>query len=347
MWTWQSMIIGPAPFDQRYASLRYRFARTPRPTSCPSSARTSSRRSCCDDDRARRRGDFTSPVAIACTRMLPMAVASTGPATTGRWQASAVIWLSSSFWLPPPTMWITSIRRPRMSSRPSSVLRYVSARLSRHVRTKSPRVLGARWPVSSQNCSIFVRHVAGREERLVVRVDHRAEPLDSRRHLRQLGVAVVVALAHPLPAALLHEPQAHDVLQEPDRPADAALVGVVVGERLLVDDRLVQLDAHQRPRARADVAPVARLLAVRRHGGDGAGRVVAGGGDHRDARRRRTPRRRAATTLPDHRAGRHDLRQDARRQAEFARACPSPTPSCAGRTSGWSSRSRTPPCARR
>src|ERR1035437_4146786 len=42
-----------------------------------------------------------SPRARACTRTLPSAVASTGPAMTGRPQASAVSWHRSSLRLPP------------------------------------------------------------------------------------------------------------------------------------------------------------------------------------------------------------------------------------------------------
>ena len=123
----------------------------------------------------------------------------------------------------------------------------------------------------------FFRHVAGREERLVVGIDQRLERLAALGHLGELGVAVIVPLALKLSAAFLHQPQAHDVLEEADRAADAALVGVVVTERFGVDDWLRDFDAHQRPRAGADIAPVVP------GGGDGgnrAGRIVTGGGDH-------------------------------------------------------------------
>src|SRR5207247_8334774 len=99
----------------------------------------------------------------------------------------------------------------------------------------------------------------------------------------QLGVAVVVPLLHPVPTAFLDQPQAHDVLQEPERPADAPLVGVVVGEAFGVDHRLAQLDAHQRPGARADVAPVAGGGPFGGDRGHRAGGIVAAGGNHRYA----------------------------------------------------------------
>ena len=58
------------------------------------------------------RSPETSPSERACTRMLPSAVASTGPAMTGSRQAFAVSWHRSAFRDPPPTTWTTSIVRP-------------------------------------------------------------------------------------------------------------------------------------------------------------------------------------------------------------------------------------------
>src|SRR5688572_10893182 len=49
--------------------------------------------------------DSSAPVAIACTTILPIAVASTGPARTGIPHASEVIWHRRVFWLPPPMTW--------------------------------------------------------------------------------------------------------------------------------------------------------------------------------------------------------------------------------------------------
>src|ERR1044072_5372712 len=55
------------------------------------------------------------PRPIACIRMLPAAVASIGPAWTGRLQASAVNWQSSAFRDPPPTTRIVRLVVPRVS----------------------------------------------------------------------------------------------------------------------------------------------------------------------------------------------------------------------------------------
>ncbi len=46
----------------------------------------------------------TSPTARAWMSALPIAVASTGPALTGRPVRSAVSWQSSALWEPPPTI---------------------------------------------------------------------------------------------------------------------------------------------------------------------------------------------------------------------------------------------------
>ena len=76
----------------------------------------------------------TAPVAIICSAMLPSAVASTGPAITVRPVASAVHCFSSRLREPPPTIRISSKRRPVSSSSDSSTARYLNARLSRIAR---------------------------------------------------------------------------------------------------------------------------------------------------------------------------------------------------------------------
>ncbi len=72
-----------------------------------------------------------------------MVVASTGPATTGRPQASTVSWHSNRFRDPPPTMCTTATCRPVSSAARRRLRRYASARLSRTRRTISARVEGS------------------------------------------------------------------------------------------------------------------------------------------------------------------------------------------------------------
>ena len=105
------------------------------------------------------------------------------------------------------------------------------------------------------------RHVRRQDER---RVMSGLTMLDKRlrclRHLHQRDVVVRAPGALPDAAALLHEPQAHDVLEQPNRAADAALVGEVDGQGTLVGQRRPRISiAHQRPGAGLMYAPPIRL----------------------------------------------------------------------------------------
>src|SRR6266540_2089757 len=97
------------------------------------------------------------------------------------------------------------------------------------------------------------RHVPGRQEDGVIRVHERAprgRRLGERDQLRVLeGLAVV----RPRPPALVQEPEADHVLEQAERAAGAALVRQVGVERPLVDHGRDDLDADERPGARADV----------------------------------------------------------------------------------------------
>ena len=97
--------------------------------------------------------DATAPVASICMAMLPSAVASAGPAITVRPVASAVNWLSSRFFDPPPMMRISSNRIPVNSSRDSSTFRYLNARLSRIALVYAGGVDGA-------GCSVRLQYPA-------------------------------------------------------------------------------------------------------------------------------------------------------------------------------------------
>ena len=65
---------------------------------------------------ARRSPPPSTPAARAWTSALPSAAASTGPATTGSPQASAVSWQSRALRAPPPTTCTTSTSRPDSSA---------------------------------------------------------------------------------------------------------------------------------------------------------------------------------------------------------------------------------------
>ena len=78
----------------------------------------------------------------------------------------------------------------------------------------------------------------------------------------------------PVAAALLNEPQAHDVLQRPEAALDRALVGEVRVANCIGQNRLVRLHAEQRP----CTAGAERKAARAGDGGHGRGRVVRADG---------------------------------------------------------------------
>ena len=69
------------------------------------------------------------------------------------------------------------------------------------------------------------------------------------RGCEQILVAVLLAGCRPVTPARLQQPQAANILQQPNRPADAAFIGEVQIARLRRDDRGAQLGAKQRPGA--------------------------------------------------------------------------------------------------
>ena len=138
------------------------------------------------------------------------------------------------------------------------------------------------------------RHVAAAQEALVVDVEDLAGGV-ARLALQRREVRV------PDARALLLEPQAHDVLEQPDRAVDAALVGQLgIGEH-----RARQLEAEQRPRAGREHGVV---LGAQRRGDVGRSGVVRGHGvDGRVdlvVRRARAPAATpGSTSAPNGRAG--------------------------------------------
>ncbi len=171
-------------------------------------------------------------------------------------------------------------------------------------RANSPGVAGADCPVETHHAAIRLGHPACVQKR--VRIDDGFEGRTGGSQAGQFVVAVVGAFEGPGAPALLEEPEAGDVSQEPDPAADADFVGEVQGQRTLVDDRFGKLDAHQGPGAGADVAPT---IAFGGNRGDGGGGVVAGGGiDGRSIEARGV--RDVGEQRAQERAGRDDLPED-------------------------------------
>ena len=191
-------------------------------------ARTAAGARCRARSREARRGRRRrGPSVRAWTRMLPMAVASTGPATTRRPVASAVSWHSRAFCEPPPTTWMTSIGRPARRAASSIVRAYSAARLSRMQRTRPGAILRdgpARRLAATPRSGPACRPAGGTTASCGSNTGRRpAAPAAASMSGGRLG------RSRPLPRAqrLLEQPQPGHVAQEPDRPVDAALVGEV------------------------------------------------------------------------------------------------------------------------
>ena len=144
-------------------------------------------------------------------------------------------------------------------------------------------------------------------------------------------------LGSPCALALVHEPETVDVPQQADCPVHPALVREVRAERVVVDERRVELHTDERPGSRADVR---RLPAPERNRCNRRCRVVG-------RRRQPRPRRAGASARPPRRGGRRGPWPGGRRPGRLrqaigvARGGRSPTPARAGRGTGSSSRSCT------
>ena len=122
----------------------------------------------------------------------------------------------------------------------------------------------------------------------------------------------LIALSGPLTPALIQQPQARNVPEQPKRSRDTALVGQVRRERVVADHRVIDLDADERPRADAQKD---RAVIDQRRRRDCRGgvvsrnrnhaRIVEAGGFRRIARER-----------AEQRSRRHDLLEQPVRNVE-------------------------------
>ncbi len=205
--------------------------------------------------RRRRRGR-------AWASTLPRAVASTGPATTGRPLASAVSRHSRSLRLPPPTRCTTSISTAERAAACRNVTRCARAGCP-GCSGRSPRghVLGN---PRRRQCAAMRDGMSpgGRNSGSSGSISER-RPGTSAASASRAGRS-----GFPSPQRLLEQPQAHHVAQVADGPVDSALVGEVGLAARLGQHGRVQFDADQRPGATGDV-----------------GEPIGGGGDGGDGRR--------------------------------------------------------------
>ena len=194
--------------------------------------RSAARRSSARTRRARPRAppasDASSPSAIAWTSRLPSSVASSGPASTGSPAAAAVQRQSSSLRAPPPTTWISAGAAPvtvASTSTVSCVLQREALEDAADDRAGLVRLgLAGR---ARRTRAIRAGMSPGVANARVVRVDERPQRRRVLRERDELVEGVVAALERPGAPALVQEPEPGDVAQQPERAADAALVGQV------------------------------------------------------------------------------------------------------------------------
>src|SRR5207249_2518662 len=79
------------------------------------------------------------------------------------------------------------------------------------------------------------RHTGRKQKGRIVRIDQTHKRRCCLGQARQLFVAEPLAVPLPSTAAFLNEPKPHDVLQQPNRTADAAFVREVVSLSLIID----------------------------------------------------------------------------------------------------------------
>ena len=162
--------------------------------------------------RARRPASRSGPRPIACISTLPDGRRLDRPGEHGRPQASAVNWQSRAFCDPPPTTWIVRIVVPRISSSRSIVQRYFSARLSRRSGRTPPRRPATAWPVLRQKAASRAGMSPGARNDgssgSTSAANGRAASAGGAARRRTVATG-----PGPGPAALLHQPEPHDVLQ--------------------------------------------------------------------------------------------------------------------------------------
>ena len=239
----------------------------------------------------------SSPAARAWTSTLPSAVASTAPTTTSRPVTSAVSRHSSSLRTPPPIAWTHVIVAPGDGLEPLEH----EAVLAGERDEDRARGLAAVARLALAGCARRPRRSAPACRRARGTRRRRGRTAGRRPGAASASRWTLGERQVPGARALLLEPQAHDVLQQPRRAVDAALVRQVRRARGVGQHGLGQLDAEQAPGAAGQDRGV---LVAHRRGDERRGGVVAGDGEHRARRRARGAPARGRAACRARRAGR-------------------------------------------
>ena len=120
----------------------------------------------------------------------------------------------------------------------------------------------------------FLDHLTAGEELAEVGINDGAERLRLFGFHNDLVPAVGVSGLDPIAAALLNEPEAHDVAQGTEAALNGALIGEVGAAYIVAEDRLDRLHAEERP----GTGGAEREAAGAGDSGDGGGRVMRADG---------------------------------------------------------------------
>ena len=242
--------------------------------------------------RSASRSPDTKPWARACTSTLPIAVASTGPASTGRPVASAVSWQSSVF---------CDCRRPRCG-RPTRRRPLSSRAVSHRARERLGEALedaahelgpGTRAPArpcAANQAAMRAGMSPGARNRGSSASNTRHGARDGRRlrQQRRRGRCVSPSRSHSRTDSLSsHSPMT--LCRKRTRPSTPPSLVKFASAARLGEHRALELDADEPPGSARDVGEVGPDVAG--IGDDGGCGVVRPDGGHRRAA---SPRRRAA-----------------------------------------------------
>ena len=147
------------------------------------------------------------------------------------------------------------------------------------------RLLGHGLAGAGTEIANAFRHRPGDDEGSVIGVDERGESRSALGRVNELVEPERRPSGSPCALTLVHEPETVYVPQQADCAVHPTLVGQVRAERVVVDERPVELHTDERPRSSADVH---RLSAAERNRDDRRCRVVG----------RRGNRDRAAQACP-------------------------------------------------
>ena len=204
-----------------------------------------------------------SPRWISCTAILPVTVASAGPASTSttagrrRHPAEQAVFDAAA----------QNVNRVILSSgQPLEIFESIAVfHCKALIDAAHDLPAGLRHQLAG--LAAVAHNIAGKIARAlkigVVDVDKAAKRLARQCFLFQLVEGDILPFPLPLAAGFLNQPETHDIFQEADGTTIAAFVGEVCLNTFLIDDRAVVFGTEQAPGTAADIDKILFQLPVR------------------------------------------------------------------------------------